>query len=152
MVGRIIILLFLFISFNPLFALMESSYLGFYHLKMEGLSRFGSDSIELSKFGDQMVEGIVGIDWSIGPEARTPMEWEIFYKIPFQASLINDGNAFHFIITVARKSAYEFTLFPVQDEGDEELLVGFVKVTGSQAKGSKNGRVFGVIAEKISED
>lgn len=152
MTGRVLVLFLFLFSLNQAFSLMDSTYLGVYRLNMEGLSRYGTDSIELSKIDVHMVEGIAGIDWSIGAEARTPMAWEIFYKIPFKASLIHDDNAFHFIINIARRSVYEFTLFPVQDEGDEELLVGYVKVINSQSKNIKSGRVYGVLAEKISED
>lgn len=120
---------------------------GTYVLKMEGLSRYGTDFLVVRAADGKGVTGEVGIDWGIGPQAREPQEWERLYREAYRATAVSEGRAFTFAVTVAGRRRYEFTLFPVRDRQWRPLLVGFVTITATnQSERFRDGR-YGVVAE-----
>lgn len=129
----------------------DPSFAGAYRLRMEGLTRFGTDTITLSDISLKGVAGEVGIDLGIGPEARTPLAWERFYTLPFKGRLIAGGAGFTCSVAVAGRNAYEYTLFFMHDKDDKHCLVGSVRMR-PLAKGERAPAVTrGVLATATGE-
>lgn len=135
--------------FSAGFAGTETSFLGNYYLNVQGLTRYGTDVLRIKFQNDRKIIGEVGIDWGIGPQARTPADHEKYYNLPFEAKVLYEGKAFHFTVTVAKRTVYDFTLFFVYDRDYRKKIVGSVQVSPIRkgADGMKN--TYGVIAEKV---
>ncbi len=128
-------------------AIADTAQKGSYVLRIEGLSRYGTDFIRILDAGEREVAGEVGIDWGIGPQARAPQEWEKLYREPFKAKIINEGRAFRFIVTIAGRRRYDFTLFPARDRRYRPVLVGTVTITSKNKKEGFRDGTYGVLAE-----
>lgn len=144
----VVCLVLLFVAgFGPAGAVVEESAKGHYILRMEGLSRYGTDFIIITAVGTTGVSGEVGIDWGIGPQARTPQEWEKLYRMTFRAEKVHGGNAFRFTVEIAGRLRYEFTLFPTRDRQNRMVLVGTMTLKArNHAERFRDG-TFGVLAE-----
>jgi len=104
------------------------------------------DYLKIIKIDNTAVRGEVGIDWGIGPEARTPLAWEILYKKPFKTK--QDGKNFKFDVLVGENTVhlrqYSFNLRFAKDG----LIEGTVTIKNLKVKKeSKNA----VTAKKVQE-
>lgn len=138
----------LFLS-RPLFAGSDQSFRGNYYLNMQGLTRYGTDIIRIKTVSEKKVTGEVGIDWGIGPQARTPMAHEKYYNIPFEAKVIHGGNSFQFLVTVNKTTVYEFTFFFVYNRDYRNTLAGSVRVGPARKGGGGLTGTYGVIADRV---
>ncbi|OHD56254.1 MAG: hypothetical protein A2Y33_00350 [Spirochaetes bacterium GWF1_51_8] len=139
----------IFISLCRGWSEMSDATIGKYKLKCGYLTRWGTDYISIDKADGKIVAGKIGIDWSIGPEARLPLDWEKFYEMKFAGKLSKDGNSFAFDVTVGGRIVYQFTLFFLWV--DRPVLTGFVKIKPLKKEYAPVMTV-GVFAEKIEEN
>lgn len=139
----------LLFAIAPVFAGMDQTFKGHYYLNIQGLSRYGTDILRIRFMSDGKVTGEVGLDWGIGPQARTPMEHEKYYNLPFEAKVIHGGKAFRFQVTVNRKTVYDFTLFFVYNRDYRNTLAGSVKVSPVRKGSGGLSGTYGVIADRV---
>jgi hypothetical protein len=128
---------------------MDNQNIGKYKLKCGYLTRWGTDYITIDTMDGKTVTGKIGIDWSIGPEARLPLEWEIFYTLKYSGKIIQNGNAFQFEVTIAKRMKYQLTFYFLWV--DKPVLTGFLKLTPIK-KEYGPAMVTGAFAEKITEE
>jgi hypothetical protein len=140
------ILLGLIISSLSGWCQMENQNIGKYKLKCGYLTRWGTDYITIDKIDGKTVSGKIGIDWSIGPEARMPMDWEIFYELNYSGKTIDNGNGFQFDVTVAQRLTYRFTFYFLWL--DKPVLTGFLKLKPVKKEYGPS-MATGAFAEKI---
>lgn len=107
-------------------------FIGVYKMSIQNNTRRGfQDSISISNIYNEVVEGEIVIDWDIGPEARTPMDWEGTYKFPFKYNL--NGKNLKFKVVVAEKyitaSEYDFDLILLMERNATPVISGKVRIT-----------------------
>lgn len=106
---------------------MDQGFYGKYSLNVYQMSSYNTEYLQVTGSDETTVSGIIGIDWSIGPQARVPLPWEKFYEIPFVAKLTNDGSAFEFSVTIADRKEYRFHFFCAYNEF-KPALSGYVEI------------------------
>ncbi|MBP7653666.1 hypothetical protein KA977_09605 [Candidatus Dependentiae bacterium] len=116
-----------------------------FSLIIHNTTHMGTDYIEIQNIDDTAVYGKVGIDWSIGPQAREQLEHEKFYILPFSAKLIDKDKGFNFEVNIANRKIYDFNLFFIFDKELNPRLVGFVKIKNSK-KNLFPPEIFGALA------
>ncbi|NPV01600.1 MAG: hypothetical protein HPY53_09495 [Brevinematales bacterium] len=126
---------------------MNNQNIGKYKLKCGYLTRWGMDYITIDAMDEKTVTGKIGIDWSIGPEARLPLEWEIFYSLKYTGKIIQNGNAFQFEVNIANRMKYQFTFYFLWV--DRPVLTGFLKLKPVKKEYGPS-MVTGAFAEKIT--
>jgi hypothetical protein len=127
----ILFILFPASLFMNISAAAQDEWKGRYSLRMERQSRWNSDYIIIKSIDEKTLAGEAGIDLTIGPQARTPMPHEKFYKLPFRAKILKEGGGFTFVVRAAKDMVYDFTLFFLRS-GESLNLVGYVKVSGGK--------------------
>lgn len=108
------------------------AFIGAYKMDIQNDTKRGlQDSIYIKNISNGLVEGEIVVDWDIGPEARTPMDWEATYRFPFKYKL--NGNNLKFKVVVAEKyitaSEYDFDLILLMEHNATPIISGNVRIT-----------------------
>lgn len=130
---------------------LDPSLLGEYRLEIFQNSGPGKDHLILREVRPGVVIGELGLDWSLGPEARAPQPHEVFHHVPFKADVEEEGRSIEFSVTVAERQEFDFELSLATWEG-QPALAGTVEITQIYPPlppgTPRSSKEFGVIAIK----
>ncbi len=109
--------------------------------------------IEIKTISSEIVTGVVGIDLSIGPQARMPLPFEKLYTIGFEGKIKNNSELIFKVkleLATGTTVIYLFTLFYMPQIEQKPLLVGntSIRINIKKSKKRLEGGRCGVYAIK----
>ncbi|MDH4127738.1 MAG: hypothetical protein OEV44_03220 [Spirochaetota bacterium] len=135
------LILIIFLLILPIFLLSygEKEFKGKYKLHLSGYPNSGYQNhfIEIKSISGKKITGIVGLDFSIGPQARMPMPWEKLHELKFNGKYNSLKRMISFSIDLHRgantlKHTFKGYLTYI---ANQKVIIGIYKINKKEEGG-----------------